>query len=93
MGAVVGRRWVSVGHHSPSTRYRYDAPTADRPWAQIIGGGPDMGFSGSGDNRKEDPGKFPTVVEGLIYRGRLEIRVHNLVTGTIQDRFTFPPRR
>ena len=74
-------------------RYRYDAPTADRPWAQIVGGGPDLGFTGSGDNRKEDPGKFPTVVEGLVRRGRLEIRVHNLVTGAIQDRFTFPPRR
>ena len=74
-------------------RYRYDAPTADRPWAQIVGGGPDLGFTGSGENRKEDPGKFPTVVEGLVRRGRLEIRVHNLVTGTIQDRFTFRPRR
>ncbi len=74
-------------------RYRYDAPTADRPWAQIVGGGPDLGFTGSGDNRKEDPGKFPTVVEGLVRRGRLEIRVHNLVTGAIQDRFTFQPRR
>ena len=74
-------------------RYRYDAPTADRPWAQIVGGGPDLGFTGSGDNRKEDPGKFPTVVEGLVRRGHLEIRVHNLVTGTIQDRFTFRPRR
>lgn len=74
-------------------RYRYDAPTADRPWAQIVGGGPDLGFTGSGDNRKEDPGKFPTVVEGLVHRGHLEIRVHNLVTGTIQDRFTFRPRR
>ena len=73
-------------------RYRYDAPTADRPWAQIVGGGPDLGFTGSGDNRKEDPGKFPTVVEGLVHRGHLEIRVHNLVTGTIQDRFTFRPR-
>ncbi len=74
-------------------RYRYDAPTADRPWAQIVGGGPDLGFTGSGDNRKEDPGRFPTVIEGLIRRGRLEILVHNLVTGTIQDRFTFRPRR
>jgi len=74
-------------------RYRYDAPTADRPWAQIVGGGPDLGFTGSGDNRKEDPGRFPTVIEGLIRRGRMEIRVHNLVTNTIQDRFTFRPRR
>ena len=73
-------------------RYRYDAPTADRPWAQIVGGGPEMGFTGSGDNRREDPGKFPTVIEGLVRGGLLEINVHNLVTNKIQDSFTFQPR-
>ena len=73
-------------------RYRYDAPTADRPWAQILGGGPEMGFTGSGDNRKEDPGKFPTVIEGTVRGGRLEITVHNLVTGRIQSQFYFRPR-
>lgn len=66
-------------------RYRYDAPTADRPWAQIVGGGPEMGAKNSGD--------FPTVIEGRIRHRRLEILVHNLVTNTIQDRFTFLPRR
>jgi hypothetical protein len=74
-------------------RYRYDAPTADRPWAQIVGGGPEMPSTGSGDNRREDPGKFPTVIEGLVRNGRLEILVHNLVTNTVHDRFTFFPRR
>ena len=74
-------------------RYRYDAPTADRPWAQIVGGGPEMGFTGSGENRREDSGKFPTVIEGLVRKGRLEINVHNLLTDTIQDHFTFRPRR
>ena len=73
-------------------RYRYDAPTADRPWAQILGGGPEMGFTGSGDNRKEDPGKFPTVIEGTVRGGRLEITVHNLVTGRVQSQFYFRPR-
>ena len=40
---------------------------------------------------------WPTMVANvlgcLLIGGHLEIRVHNLVTGTIQDRFTFPPRR
>ena len=73
-------------------RYRYDAPTDDRPWAQILGGGPEMSITGSGDNRKEDPGKFPTVIEGAVRGGRLEIIVHNLVTGRIQSQFYFRPR-
>ena len=66
-------------------RYRYDAPTAVRPWAHIIGGGPDLGST--------DPGRFPTVIEGITRNGKLEIIVHNLVTDAIQDRFTFSPRR
>ena len=73
-------------------RYRYDAPTADRPWAQIVGGGPEMGVWGSGENRKEDSGKFPTVIEGTVRDGRLEITVHNLLTGRIQGQFYFSPR-
>jgi len=73
-------------------RYRYDAPTADRPWAQIVGGGPEMGVWGSGENRKEDAGKFPTVIDGTVRAGRLEITVHNLLTGRIQGQFYFSPR-
>lgn len=65
----------------------------DRTWAQIVGGGPTLGYTGSGENRREDPGLFPTVVEGLVRDGRLEILVHNLVTGSVQDRFAFLPRR
>ena len=74
-------------------RYRYFAPDAGRPWAQIIGGGPSLGYTGSGENRREDPGLFPTVIEGLVQDGQLEINVHNLVTDTIQDHFTFRPRQ
>lgn len=73
-------------------QYRYDAPTADRPWAQIVGGGPEMGFTGSGENRRENPSKFPTVIEGEVSNGKLQIVVHNLLTGRVQGRFEFMPR-
>ena len=63
-------------------RYRYDAPTADRSWWQIVGGGPEMGSDGH----------FPTVIEGIVRDGQLEITVHNLLTDAVQDRFTFSPR-
>jgi len=74
-------------------RYRYDAPTADRPWAQIVGGGPNMGFTGSGENRKERPDLFPTVIEGKVIDGKLRIIVHNLVTGKVQETVEFEKRK
>ena len=70
-------------------RYRFFAPTSERPWAQIIGGGPEMGFTGSGDSRHEDPERFPTVIEGKVMGGKLHIIIHNLVTGKVQDSFVF----
>jgi hypothetical protein len=73
-------------------QYRYDAPTADRPWAQIVGGGPEMGFTGSGQNRRERPEKFPTVIEGMVSNGKLQITVHNLLSGRVQGRFEYMPR-
>lgn len=60
-------------------QFRYDAPTADRPWAQIVGGGPELGSS--------DPGRFPTVIEGRVESGRLVLTVHNVQSGAVAGRF------
>ncbi len=65
-------------------RYRYDAPVSGRPWAQIVGGGPDL--------KSKDQTLFPTVIEGAVRGGFLEITVHNIRTGGVQDRFFFAPR-
>jgi len=73
-------------------RYSYDAPTAERSWAQIVGGGPEMGFSGSGENRRERPELFPTVIEGRVVNGMLQVQIHNLVSGKVQDTYTFTSR-
>jgi hypothetical protein len=73
-------------------RYQYFAPTPTRCWAQIIGGGPEMGFTGSGDNRKEAPDRFPTVIEGIVVDGKLQVNIHNLLTGKLQDSFSFYPK-
>lgn len=69
-------------------RYRYHAPTEERPWAQIVGGGPEMGEEGG----HKDKRLFPTVIEGEVRDKRLHITVHNLVTGKIQDTFDFAKR-
>ena len=61
--------------------FRYDAPTKDRPWAQIVGGGSDL-----------DPAKaarFPTVVEGKVEGGRLVVRVHDVVDGKIKGEYSY----
>lgn len=56
--------------------YRFDPATADRPWAQIVGGGPEM--------PKDKASRFPTVIEGRIEGGKLKITVHNIKTGTVR---------
>ena len=64
-------------------KYRYDAPEEGRCWAQIVGGGPEMD--------KKD--KFPTVIEGEVRDGALMVTVHNLLSGEVQETFTFKPRK
>ncbi|MBQ8047003.1 MAG: metallophosphoesterase [Prevotella sp.] len=69
--------------------YRYDAPTAERPWAQIVGGGPEH----AADTSNNSPEQFPTVIEGLVEEGHLKVTIHNLRTGKIQAVHTFEPRK
>ena len=93
VGAVVGRRWVSVGHHSPSTPLPLRRPD----------GRPPLGPNHRRRARygilwfRRQPQRRSRQISHRCRRPHLpwplEIRVHNLVTGTIQDRFTFPPRR
>ncbi|MBP1540141.1 MAG: metallophosphoesterase [Prevotella sp.] len=72
--------------------YRYDAPTKTRPWAQIVGGGPEMVTADSGEKLKEKPQLFPTVIEGEVVGKRLRMTIHNLRTGKVQETIEFKPR-
>ena len=77
-------------------RFRYDAPGTDcdgnrRSWAQIVGGGPELGTDDD-DNSLKDSGRFPTVIEGEVRSGRLKITVHNLLSGKVQNRYSFLAR-
>lgn len=71
-----GVQLVVCGHKH---RFRFDAPTADRPWAQVIGGGPELGTS----HGRPDAGRFPTVVEGKVENGRLRLIVHDVFNGRV----------
>ena len=71
-----GVQLVVCGHKH---RFRFDPPTADRPWAQVVGGGPELGLT----RGKPDDGRFPTVVEGKVEGGRPRLLVHDVYNGRI----------
>ena len=68
-------------------QFRYDAPTADRPWAQIVGGGPELGAS----HGKPDASRFPTVIEGKVAGDKLVVTVHDVLNGRLAGRYDFNP--
>jgi len=74
---------VVIAAHSHT--YRYDAPTKERLWAQIVGGGPEMTET-----------EFPTVIQGsVITKGsskRLVITVHDVMRGKVHETFEYKPR-
>ena len=76
--AEAGCQLVITAHQH---QYRFDAPDADRPWAQIVGGGPSLRGRG-----------HATVIEGFVSDGKLQINVHSLEDGQIQENINFVPR-
>ena len=75
-----GVQLVVAGHMH---RFRYDPPTADRKWAQVVGGGPHL---------DRGPERFPTVIEGKVENGRLVVRVHNLKDKCIAGEYSYEKR-
>ena len=66
-------------------KYRFDAPTEDRPWAQMVGGGC--------EESNPDAEDFPTVIEGITKDGSLTVRAYNVLNGELIDERTFKPRK
>ncbi len=73
--------------------FRYDAPTADRSWAQIVGGGPELGNADDPAKYESDKGKLTTVIEGKVDGGKLVVRVHDVVRNRIAETFEYSPRK
>ena len=69
--------------------YRYLPANDQRPWAELIGGGPEMGEEGG----KRSDHLFPTVIEGEVRNHQLHITVHNLLSGNVQEELDFAPRK
>lgn len=78
-GPVLDRAGVQLVVCGHQHCFRFDEPTASRRWAQVVGGGPELGVS----NGLPDASRFPTVVEGKVEDGRLRLRVHDVFGGRI----------
>ena len=61
--------------------FRYDAPTAGRSWAQIVGGGPEA--------NQLNCSNFPTVIEGKVEGGELVVTVHDVLNGKVAGKYGF----
>ncbi len=67
---------VMAGHKH---RYRYDAPTAERSWAELMGGG-------------RGQKTFQTLIEGKVEGGELVMRVFNTDKDVQVGEHRFRPR-
>jgi len=75
-------------------RYRYHAPTADRSWGQIIGGGPELATAVSrGKTRDASNGRFTSVIEGKVEGGKLVVNIHDVVNKRIAKTIEYAPRK
>ena len=79
-GPLLTKHGVQAIISAHTHQFRYDSPTADRPWAQIVGGG----------NNLE---RGVTVIHGKADGDKLEIVVDDVGRNTELGRWTFAPRR
>ncbi len=78
-GPILSKAGVTLVVCGHMHEFRYDPPTPDRPWAQVVGGGPELGVIRG--NRV--PKRFPTVVEGKVENGKLRLVVHDVCNSRI----------
>ena len=78
--AKAGVQLVITGHQHV---FRYNPPAHGRTWGHMVGGGPDF-----------TPGKsnsYPTVIEGRVADGQLQITVHDAGNNRVVRTLTLPP--
>ena len=70
-------------------RFRYDAPRAGRPWAQIVGGGTGLGSDSATDSLHD----VATIIRVLVVDDRLVAEVRRLDNGESLGRYAFERAR
>ena len=83
-GPLIERAGVQLVLAGHKHRYRHDPPSPGRGWHQVVGGGAEIGET----RVPPDPGRFPTVTEGGVVDGRLEVVTYNVYDGKVVERFT-----
>ena len=81
---------VIVGHMH---EYRFNPAEKGRSWAQIEGGGYELGERWFGRRRIDNPGYFPTVMDIHAEGGKLVVEVWDVWRNRIAGRHEFAPRR
>ena len=92
-GPVLSENSVQLLVCGHKHKLRYDAATPSRTWAQIVGGGPELGYVGWGANKRPDPTRFPSVIEGKVESGKLIVKAHDVLHGTVAARYEFVARK
>ena len=87
-----GCQLVIAGH---THKYSYTKAVPGHSWSQLVGGSPSLGSRFDHALRKAvpDEGCFPTVIDGRVAGGALEVTVHDLYHKTVAGRFTYEPRK
>lgn len=80
-GPLLAEHQVQVVVTAHKHQYGFNPPTAERPWAQIVGGGP-------GGRALT----FPTLIEGEVENGLLKLSVRNMLSEKIVGEHVFRPR-
>lgn len=78
-GPILEKAGVTLVVCGHTHRFRFDPPSPGRRWAQVVGGGPELGVSSG----KPDASRFPTVVEGLVAGGKLRVVVHDVFNNRV----------
>ena len=93
---VFNRHKVQVAIVGHMHEYRCTPADATRTWAQIEGGGFERRYrriwTDEGMKDIDNPGLFPTVIEGEVREGRLVITVHDVWHDTVVGRHEFKSR-
>jgi hypothetical protein len=69
--------------------FRYDEPSKEHKWAQIVGGGPRLYGPKNGGKHVD----FPTVIEGKVENKQLKIIVHNVSTNSVIAEYLYKARK
>ena len=93
---IFNRHKVQVALVGHMHEYRFTSADATRTWAQIEGGGYERRYrkmwTPQGMKDVDNPGLFPTVIEGEVRDGKLVITVHDAWHNTVAGCHEFAPR-